>query len=210
MEKISKSGLYFPNKIARLALITIEEVIGTNGLKTILNVAHLPEFIEALPPDNLERAYDFADFSAIFGSLEEVYGVRGGRVLALRAGRSTFESGLRNFGALAGVGDQAFKILPRAVKIRLALPALAKVFSSTSDQLTTVQDMGDHYCYTIHKCPVCWGRQTDKPACNVANGLVQEALKWFSGGNEFRVTQSTARSCGDENCSFLVNKEPLS
>mgnify|MGYP001347364335 CR=1 FL=1 len=209
MEPIPKSGLYYPNKIARIAILAYEEVMGKNGLNAILNLAGLPHLINNYPPDNLERQFDFADFSAIQGALEEMYGPRGGRGLALRAGRATFDAALRNFGALAGVGDLAFKVLPLHAKLRIGLPAMARIFTQTSDQLSTVEEKDDHFVYIIHRCPVCWGRHTDKPACFIATGLLQEGLKWVSGGHEFRVTQTTARSVGDETCNFVILKEPI-
>jgi hypothetical protein len=210
MEPIPKSGLYYPNKIARIALLAFEEVMGKNGMNAILNLANLPHWIDTYPPDNLEKKFEFSDFSSIQGALEEMYGPRGGRGLALRAGRATFDEGLRNFGALAGVGDLAFKVLPLQAKLRIGLPALARIFTQTSDQLSTVEEHGDHFVYTIHRCPVCWGRKTDKPACFIATGLIQAGLKWVSGGMEFRVVQSTAKSCGDNVCDFIVQKEPIS
>ncbi len=209
MDRIPKSGFYYPNKISRIAILALEEVMGKNGMNAILNLAGLPELIDNYPPDNLERQFDFADFSAINGALEEMYGPRGGRGLAQRAGRATFSNGLRNFGALAGVGDMAFKVLPLPAKLRIGLPAMAKIFSTTSDQLSTVQDQGDNLLYIIHRCPVCWGRHTDKPACFIATGLLQESLKWVSGGLEFRVSQVTAKSAGAETCDFLIAKEPI-
>ncbi len=209
MEPIPKAGLYYPNKIARLALIALEEVMGKNGLNAILNLAGLSFLIDNAPPDNLERQFDFADFSAINGALEEMYGPRGGRGLALRAGRAVFMEGLRNFGALAGAGDLAFRVLPLPAKLRIGLPAMAKIFTTTSDQLSTVEEFEDHFVYTIHRCPVCWGRKTEKPACFMATGLIQEGMKWVSGGREFRVNQSTCKAAGDEVCNFIAFKEPI-
>jgi predicted hydrocarbon binding protein len=209
MEPIPKSGYYYPNKIARLALMAIEDVMGKNGLNAILNLAGLSHLIDNYPPDNLERQFDFADFSAINGALEEMYGPRGGRGLALRAGRAVFSEGLRNFGALAGAGDLAFKVLPLQAKLHIGLPAMAKIFTSTSDQLSTVEDKGDHFIYTIHRCPVCWGRKVDKPACFIATGLLQEGLKWVSGGREFKVVQLTCHGAGDPTCDFHIQKEPI-
>ncbi|HEX7567193.1 MAG TPA: 4-vinyl reductase [Anaerolineaceae bacterium] len=209
MEPIPKSGLYYPNKIARIAIMAMADVMGRNGLNSILNLAMLPHLIDNLPPDNLERKFDFADFSAIQGALEDMFGPRGGRSLALRGGRATFTQGLRNFGALAGAGDLAFKVLPLHAKLRIGLPAMAKVFTTTSDQWSTTQEFEDEFIYTIHRCPCCWGRHTDKPACFVATGLLQSGLNWLSGGKEFRVVQSTAKSVGDQNCQFIVYKDPI-
>jgi predicted hydrocarbon binding protein len=209
MDPIPKSGLYYPNKIARIALTAVEDVMGKNGLNAILNLASLSHLIDNYPPDNLERQFDFADFSSINGALEEMYGPRGGRGLALRAGRATFSEGLRNFGALAGAGDLAFKVLPLSAKLHIGVPSMAKIFSTTSDQLSTVAEGGDHFIYTIHRCPVCYGRTVDRPACFMAVGLLQEGLKWVSGGREFKVVQTTCHAAGDEACVFNIYKEPI-
>jgi predicted hydrocarbon binding protein len=211
MDPIPKSEYYYANKIARITLQALEEVMGKNGLNAILNLAHLPHLIDHFPPDNLEREFNFADFSAFNLALEEMYGPRGGRGLALRAGRAAFADALRNFGALAGAGDLAFKVLPLQAKMRIGIPAMAKIFSQISDQHSTVQERENEFIYTIHRCPVCWGRRnSDKPVCFVATGLLQEGLKWLSGGNEFRVNESQCVAMNHPVCEFVIQKTPLS
>ena len=210
MSPIQKAGLYYPNKFGLIMIKALEEVMGKNGLNAILNMAGLSATIDNYPPDNLEKQFDFADISSINIALEEMYGPRGGRGLALRAGRATFADALRNFGALAGAGDLAFKVLPLQAKIRIGIPAMAKIFSQVSDQLSTVEERENEFVYTIHKCPVCWGRSgVDKPVCFVAVGLLQEGLKWVSGGNEFRVNESKCIGLGDDVCEFIIQKEPI-
>ena len=206
---IPKSGLTYPNRFARITILAMEEVMGKNGLNAILNMANLQRLIDNYPPEDLERDFDFSDYSALHAALEEMYGPRGGRGLALRAGRATLAQGLKNFGALAGVGDMAFKVLPLAVKIKVALPSMAKVFSQVSDQYSTVEELDTDYVYTIHKCPCCWGRKSDKQVCYTATGLLQEAFKWVSGGHEFRVNEDKCVAMGDPVCSFIIQKEPI-
>lgn len=210
MDPIPKSDYYYANKIARITLQALEEVMGKNGLNAILNLAHLPHLIDNYPPDNLEREFNFADFSAFNLALEEMYGPRGGRGLALRAGRAAFADALRNFGALAGAGDLAFKVLPLQAKMRIGIPAMAKIFSQISDQYSTVKERENEFIYTIHRCPVCWGRHdADRPVCYVAVGLLQEGLKWLSGGSEFRVNESTCVAMGADVCEFVIQKTPI-
>jgi hypothetical protein len=210
VEPIPKSGLHYPNNIARIYLQAMEEVMGKNGLNAILNMAHLGHLVDNYPPGNLNREFDFADYSALSGALEEMYGARGGRGLALRAGRASFAQGLRHFGALAGAGDLAFKVLPLGTKLKIGIPAMAKVFSQVSDQRSTVEETPTEYRYTMKPCPVCWGRKSDKPMCHAGAGLLQEGLRWLSGGHEFRVQESKCVGCGDEACVLIVQKEPLS
>ncbi|MGA7194230.1 MAG: 4-vinyl reductase [Anaerolineales bacterium] len=210
MSPVQKSGLYYPNKFGLIILKSLEEVMGKNGLNAILNLAGLNNYIESYPPDNLDKGFDFAELSAIGTGLEEMYGPRGGRGLALRAGRATFSDALKNFGALAGVADLAFVVLPLHAKLRIGVPAMAKIFSQLSDQLSTVEEKDNEYLYTIHKCPCCWARHNaDKPVCFIATGLLQEGCKWVSGGNEFRVNESKCVAVGDDVCEFVIQKEPI-
>lgn len=210
MDPIPKSGYYYANKFVLITIQALEEVMGKNGVNAVLNLAHLPHLIDHYPPDNLERQFDFADFTAIGQALEEMYGPRGGRGLALRAGRAAFAESLRNFGALAGVGDLAFKVLPLQVKLRIGLPAMARIFSQITDQYSTVEERDTDFIYLIHRCPQCWGRSgLDKPVCFIGAGLLQESLKWVSGGNEFRVNESKCMAMGDKICEYTIQKSPI-
>ena len=210
MESIPKSGFYYPNKFALIMLEALEDVMGKNGLNAILNLASLGDLIENFPSDNLNKEFDFSDISATNLALEEMYGPRGGRGLALRAGRATFDDALKNFGALAGAGDLAFKVLPLEAKLNIGVPAMAKIFSQMSDQISTVESREHDFIYTIHRCPVCWGRSgEDKPVCFVAAGLLQAGLKWVSGGKEFRVNESKCVAMGHDVCEFVIQKKPL-
>lgn len=211
MEEFEISGYYYANKFALIMLDALEDVLGKNGLNTILNMAHLPYLINNPPPNNLNKEFDFAEVSAINQALEEIYGPRGGRGLALRAGRATFSDSLKNFGALAGASDLAFKVLPLNTKMRIGIPSMARIFTQVSDQHSSSKEFQDHFKYTIHRCPVCWGRNgLDKPVCFIAVGLLQAGLVWLSGGKEFRVNESKCVSMGDDVCEFVIQKTPLS
>jgi len=210
MKKIPDSGYFNTNKFARIYLDSIREIIGDNGLMAILNFSHLSSVGENLPPDNLERAFDFSCFSMINQSLEEIYGERGGRGLALRIGRTTFDDVLKDYGALAGVGDPAFRILPMQKKIRFGLDAMARIFSENSDQITNLEETDEHFLYQIKRCPVCWGRfGGDQAVCYYMVGLLKEGLHWVSGGKEFNITETKCIALGDQVCEFEILKSPL-
>jgi len=195
--------------IVRYTLEAMEEIMGRNGLNAILNLAGLSHLIDNYPPANLKKEFDFADYSSLMGALEEMYGPRGGRGLQLRAGRVGFTRGGTKMGALVGVGDLAFKVLPLRAKLKAGLPAMAMVFSKFSDQKSTVADSGDYYTYAIHACPVCWGRKAERPICFSAKGLLEEGLHWVSGGLKFRVEEIECIAMGAETCSFAIYKEPI-
>ncbi|MDM8519679.1 4-vinyl reductase [Anaerolineales bacterium HSG6] len=203
------SGLFYPNLMARIYLQALEEVMGKNGINALLNLAKLPQLIDNYPPANLNKEFDFADFGALGQGIVDMYGPRGGRGLALRAGRASFADGLSKFGATAGAADLAFKVLPTGTKLKVGLKALAETFTKFSDQHSSLAEDGDHFVYTIHQCPVCWGRKEAKPICYGAIGILQEGLRWVSGGKDFRVEEMECVATGHENCVLHIFKEPL-
>ncbi|MEN8173242.1 MAG: 4-vinyl reductase [Chloroflexota bacterium] len=210
MESIPDSGLYIPNKFAFAALQSLEGVMGKNGLNAVLNLANLGSLIDNFPEDNLKKEYDFSHLSVLNLALEEMYGPRGGRGLALRAGRSTFSDVLSKYGAFAGIGDVAFKILPLSTKIKVGLQILAKNFSLLSDQKSTLNERENEFIFTIHQCSICWGRTGEaNSVCFMFTGLLQEGLKWFSGGEEFRINESKCVAKGDDVCEFVIRKQPI-
>lgn len=209
--KPEPSGYYYPNRFALILLNALEEIMGRNGLNAVLNMGGLSHWIENPPPDDMEKnEFDFAYMAALNEALEEMYGPRGGRGLQLRLGRVLFAEGLANFGALVGASDLAFKVLPLPAKLRGGLPAIAKVFDSLSDQTSYVTDPGgDYYLYHIARCSMCWDRDVDRPVCFIASGIIEEALRWLSGGRTFRVDEITCIGMGDEECQYAIYKEPL-
>jgi predicted hydrocarbon binding protein len=204
-----KSGYYYPNLIARIYLEAIEEVMGTNGIKALLNLAKMPHLIDNYPPRNLSREFDFADFSQLNEAMETMYGPRGGRALSLRAGRKSFDQGLKNFGAMVGVADRTFRMLPLKLRMKIGLGAMAKAFSTTSDQISYVVEEDDHFLYVIERCPVCWARHADSPICNAAMGIILEGLNWGTGGLRFKTAEVSCIARGDPACNFTISKEPI-
>ena len=205
----TKSGLYYPNLMARIYLQALEEVMGKSGVNALLNLAELRELVDNYPPANLDREFDFADFTAIGRALEEMYGPRGGRGLGVRAGRAAFAEGLSKFGATAGVADLAFKVLPMGTKLKVGLKAMAETFNKFSDQRSDVSEEADHFVYYLRRCPMCWERRNDRPVCFAAIGILQEGLHWISGGKNFRVEAVGCQAQGDENGLLYIYKDPL-
>lgn len=206
---VPESGYYYPNKMGRILLLAMEEVMGRNGLNALLNLTDLRQFTNDLPPDNLARDFDFAYISNLNRGLEDIYGPRGGRGLALRGGRALFARGLKNFGALAGVGDLAFKVLPLQTKLKIGVPAIARIFTQFSDQTSRVEEYDDHFLYYIDRCSMCWGQTCDRPTGFIAVGILQESLRWLSGGQEFRVEELSCIGTGHSMGVFRIDKQPI-
>lgn len=202
------SGFYYPNKMARIYVLSIEETIGSEAMRKVYDLAGVPHELYP-PPNNFAKAFDFAYYAGIGAALEKLYGLRGERGLALHAGRASFSGGLAEFGAVIGVSELSFKAIPLRAKLKVGLKALAETFSKFSDVLADVTEADDHFIYTIRRCPGCWGRSSDRPICYNAVGVIEDGLRWLSDGKSFAVEEVKCRAAGDEACVFHIRKDPL-
>jgi predicted hydrocarbon binding protein len=100
-------------------------------------------------------------------------------------------------------------VLPLPTKLKIGVPAVARIFTQFSDQTSWVEEHDDHFLYYINPCSMCWGRKTDRPVCYIAVGLLQEALRWVSGGLEFRIDEIECIAMGSNACIFKIDKEPI-
>lgn len=203
------ASFYYPNKIGRIILLATEEVMGRNGVNAVLNLARLRHLVNNYPPNNFDRQFRFEDVGGIQQALEEMYGPRGARGLALRAGRACFKYGIKEFGPVLGISDLAFRLLPVGMKMKVGLEVFAEMFNKFSDQVVRLGEDESHFIWTIERCPVCWGRRASEPCCYLAVGILQEGAIWVSGGKNFAVEETTCMASGDPACTILIGKRPL-
>lgn len=206
---VNLSGLCYPNRFARYLLLAVAEVLGEDDAEAAFAQAGIANLLNPLPPDTLDRQFDFANLAAFSQALTDLYGGRGGRSMDLRIGREWFRQGLHTFGPLAGLGAPAFQALPISQRTRLALNALAAVFTRHSDQTTHVAERADSFMLTVQPSPLAWQRTSDRPVCHMLTGLLQETLSWSTQGFEFHVQEVSCAAVGAEACVFVVNKKPI-
>lgn len=211
-ERTNSSGderRFYPNRIGRLYLLSLEDVMGRNGVNALLNLAGAKHLVNTYPPNDLKREFPFNDLSKISQATETMYGERGARGMEMRAGRHAFTLGLKEFGPLLGMADLALKLMPMTMKMKIVLNATAQTFDRFGDQPTRVEERKGQFLYIIEKCPVCWERTSSRPVCHLARGIIEEALTWVTGGHNFKVEEIECRGMGAESCVFAIDKDPI-
>jgi predicted hydrocarbon binding protein len=206
---VEQQLFYYPNKMGRIVLQSLEEVMGRNGVNAVLHLAKLGQLVNRFPPNNLDKGFSFDEFGAITQALDDMYGPRGGRGLALRAGRAAFKYGLKEFGAVLGIADLAFRLLPLGMKLKVGFNTFAETFNKFTDQIVRLEEDEDTFYWIIERCPVCWGRSTDAACCHTAVGILQEGLHWVSGGKNFLVEEVDCVAAGGEYCMIVIEKRPM-
>lgn len=199
----------YPQKMGNIILLGTEEVIGKSGLDAVLHLGALEDAAQLARSDSDERTFSFESISRLHQSLEQLYGPRGGRGLALRAGRATFKYGLKEYGSMLGLTEMAFRLLPLSTKLHTGANSFAGLFNKHTDQRVRVEEFDTTILWHIERCPLCWERTSDGPVCHLAVGLLQEALYWLSGGKVFSVEEIACHAHGDERCTILIQKTPL-
>ena len=62
-----------PNAALRVLLDAIEEVMGENGTKAVLNAGGLSKYINNYPPKDLEMKANFSEYGAVQQAVEEFH-----------------------------------------------------------------------------------------------------------------------------------------
>ncbi|MCG3208079.1 MAG: hypothetical protein FOGNACKC_01680 [Anaerolineae bacterium] len=194
-----------PNAALRVLLEAIEDVMGENGTKAVLNAGGLSRYIGNYPPKNLEMEASFADYGTVQQAVEEFYGPRGARAMLLRIGRATFHFGLRDQPAILGLAGVALKALPEKTRMKLILDRMAKAAIERVNQPTTVIEEDDAFYFVVEHCPCGWRPPHDKPACYVTVGVLMESMAWITG-KLHRVEEVACISMGASSCVYRVEK----
>ena len=193
------------NSLGRQALVSAQEVMGDNGLNTVLRTCGLERFVGNFPPNNLEPSIQASQYAKFNEAIEAFYG-RGGKGILRRIGKASFQYGVREQAALLGVAGVALKLLPERQRIKFILNGMADALKKSNPEVNAwVDDSGDRLAYVESTCAICHSRHSAEPLCHLYVGSVAEAVQWATG-REFVITETHCLAKGDEYCRFEVGE----
>lgn len=202
------SNLLLPNATLRVLFLSMEDVMGQNGVSAVLNSAGLSRFVKNYPPNNLEQSVKFEEYATVVKAVEDFYGARAAKAQLIRVGRATFQYALKEHPATLGLAGLALKVMPLNMQMKTVLGNVAKGMTQDLNEPAHVDEQADHFLFVKKACGACQGRQAEKPVCFTTNGALLEGLKWATGKN-FDVTETICRATGGETCTFRIAKVPL-
>ena len=193
------------NALVRQALVSAQEVMGENGLNTVLRTSGLERFIDNFPPDNLDPAIKTSDYANVNQVIEEFYG-RGGRGMLRRIGKASFQYAVREQAALLGIAGVALKVLPMKQRIKFILNALVNALKKSNPQVNAwVEEADGTFAYCDASCAICHGRTSTDAICHLYIGSIGEAVQWATG-QEFKIVETHCTAKGDPHCRFEVRE----
>ena len=202
------SDLMLPNATLRVLFLSMEDVMGQNGVSAVLNSAGLSRFVRNYPPNNLDPSVTFEEYAMVVKAVEDFYGARAAKASLIRVGRTTFQYALKEHPATIGLAGLALKVMPLTMQIKTVLGNVANGMTKDLHEPAHVEEQSDHFLYVKEACGACQGRRADKPVCFTTNGALLESLKWATGKN-FDVTETICRATGGATCTFRIAKTPL-
>lgn len=207
---MTKKRLFYPQKMGHIILQAMEEVLGRNGVQATFQMASLNSLLDNYSRSSLDVTFPFQSVSLLQSALEQAYGPRGGRGVALRVGRACFKYGLDEFGSQLGFTETAFRLLPLPTKLRVGAKSFADLFNTQTHQFVRVEETETKILWQIESCPLCLDRYETESVCHLAVGLLQEFLYWVSSGKVFHVEETACIARGDTTCTIEVKKSPIS
>ncbi len=200
-----------PNAAMRLLFVSVEDVMGTNGLKAVLNGAKMPQYIGNYPPNNLEYGVTFGQYGRLEQAIEDFYGPRGARAMLLRVGRATFQTGLKEQPALPGLARQALKSMPllsMQAKMKLLLQQIVQAANKTINEPAHLEEDAEGFTVVIERCMCQYRPGHAEPCCAVTVGTFMEAMKWLTE-KQFDIKEITCLNNGADACRFRIPKTPM-
>jgi len=198
-----------PNKLGWIFFHAIEDVIGHNGVNAVLHEAQINNLLNLFPSDPIDLLFKYDQLGKIMVAIENIYGPRSGRGLALRTGRACFKYIFQEYRPMLGFTDKTFKLLPWNERINQVVCFLAQVFNTTNQQNVIVNVESTQLTWNIEHCAVCWERRTDEPVCYLFVGLIHEALYWMSSGKHFAIEETECHAKGNASCKIVIIRHPL-
>jgi predicted hydrocarbon binding protein len=192
--------MMLPNRLVRSYLIALDDILGTNGVNTILNHSGLSDWIEDYPPQDSIKAVPYESFSRIQISLEDIYGDRMGQNLSRRASRISFKT----VGAdMLNLDRPESSESEGANDIKDTMHAFIALFDDGSGSVKW-SSTADEVTITYTACPNCVNREAQDPVCHACAGWIEGLVELLGIGDNIEIQETTCLATGSDQCSFTI------
>jgi predicted hydrocarbon binding protein len=199
-----------PNSFLHFSLRAIQEIMGVNGLNSILNLTGLSKFKDNFPPNNEAFESDAVDVGKLIKGSIDLIGQNGVKAILKPAGRRGYRMSLdENPELMEALGVELKKMPTDRDRIASMMGAITydanRIFGEEHQELVPLDD---GFEVRISECEWCWGiTDMPGPVCFAELGLEEEAILWATG-RHYEVTEIVCRAMGAERCIFHIAGTP--
>jgi predicted hydrocarbon binding protein len=199
-----------PTSFLHFTLRAIDEIMGTNGLNSILNLTGLGKFRGNFPPNNEALESDAVDIGRLIKGTIDLIGLNGVAAILKNAGRRGYRMSLdENPELMQALGAELKKMPSDRDRIASLMGAITydanRIFGEEHQELVPLED---GFEVRISECEWCYGiADMPAPVCFAELGLEEEAILWATG-KHYNVTEIACRATGAERCIFRIPGTP--
>jgi predicted hydrocarbon binding protein len=193
-----------PNQLLHLTFMTTEEIIGKDGLNTLLRYAKLDKFIDNFPPPDFEMVYPIGDFIQFVTGTIDIFGERGARPILFHGGKQAFKISLDLFPDMHKI-DKTKTVEKKFEQFVSLYKTAVEASKYIYGDVFTFSETPEGAVLEIGPCFWCLGLKTEKPICHAQLGFQHGFLQWVVGG-EVKVEETHCIAAGDPVCRFVMHK----
>ncbi|MBN2223424.1 MAG: hypothetical protein JW765_01980 [Deltaproteobacteria bacterium] len=199
-----------PNSFLHFTLRAIHDIMGGNGLNSILNMTGLSKFRDNFPPNNEEIESEAADIGRLVKGAMDLIGQNGVKAILKNAGHRGYRMSLDENPELMNAMAAELKKLPTdRERIASLMGAITydsnRIFGEQHQELVALED---GFEVRIAECEWCWGiTGMGGPVCFAELGLEEEAIFWATE-KHYDITEIACRAMGAERCIFRIAGRP--
>jgi predicted hydrocarbon binding protein len=195
------------NKAYRVILLGIVEIVGENGLKSVLNYSGLTRYIDNLPPnDNEKTGPKISEVTKLSEGIEEIYGTRGARAILFQVGKMQAKWGIDENPDIAQQALAAMAGMSESDRAKVVLNYTAATISKQLNTETWIEQEGEVYLYKDKAATHCFNRKSEVPVCHTTTGFVSGLVAWAVGNNGWKVEETGCISMGEPLCTYRISK----
>lgn len=191
------------NAVARQYFFAMREVLGKKSLNDSLISVNLDRFIARFPGTDLQIAMTAHEFANLVAKIEHSYGDKGDEIMQ-RIGVAFFQLTLRDRSVLINIAGNLLSRLPKDRRVQLTLESLINALKKADpDADIWMEERDGSFAYVERICPICSGRISSQPVCNLMVGILQAALRW-SSEESYQIVETHCIAKGDTFCRFTM------
>ncbi len=194
------------NKAFRVILMSVIEIIGENGLKSVLNYSGLTKYIDTLPPNDSEKTgCHISEVTRMDEAIEEIFGQHGARAILLRVGRMQAKRGLDENPDIAQAALKGMSGMSESDRAKVILNYTADTLSKQLNTECWIEQEGDDFLYKDKAATHCFNRKSDVPVCHTGVGFLAGLVDWAVGSDGWKVEETQCGAMGEPFCTYRIS-----
>jgi|GEM_PF-1492679 len=196
------------NMTFRVMLLGIGDIVGENGLKSLLHRTSLEKYRDNLPPNN-ENIEDclVSEATRLDEAIEDIYGRKGAISILRQVGNMQASWGIEENRAVADALRQQFNGKGDIERAKEILTITASIIAAQMNAEVWVEEENGVLYYRDRTFTHCFNRTSDEPVCHVTEGFLTGLARWAAPDTRWRAMEEVCMAAGGGYCSFAVMRD---